>query len=83
MIDYMNTAHYRLSRFEAAMSEISSERNAATAKAVGISGTFVEDLRADLADLRIQWNIVYSTAPQHASRKTVGAYKGKEIEAER
>lgn len=56
MNDYMNTANHKLSRLNAQMCEIRGLER--PSKSVGLSLSFVEDMRADLTDLQVQWKRV-------------------------
>lgn len=56
MADYMDTAQYKLLRFETAVTQHAGQNTAENA--INESLAFVEELRADLADLQMQWNSV-------------------------
>ena len=59
IVDYIKTARHKLSCFEAAVSRMQDDDTATNA--IGRALAFIEDMRADLADLQIQWDRVRRT----------------------
>jgi hypothetical protein len=58
-VDYVNTARHKLRCFEVAMNQMRNDERATNA--IGSALAFIEDMRADLIDLKIQWERVRRT----------------------